>query len=402
MNDAINKANDQIRREKIAERFDRIASARLNKTPEEKLVIERDTFLFGSYAANVFSILTAFYAVYYTTTDYSLVKAAIVGVVGFAVLVVLETVKRHSVISIARNTPIAYLPLFLAVGVSMSISYYGGSKFITEEATEVQKEVNPEIAELRAEVESINQHDAEMIATWKKWENKETKKWPVAAFRYMTEGEQKDANSRRTTLLTRIDELKAADETNWATMVGKQQFRLTNLGYGSGSLAVLCDVALFFLLFGSEKREQEITALKRSKLRPVATGQKAAIPNAGSAAPVANAALTDLEYRKRTGRYIAELREELETLKKENEKMKSRTEPDGTNPTELTTEKRPTDAKASEKTERKPTQKRRRKPDAKQDAKRKCLHCKTDISHRTKRAKYCSDACRKDYHETKT
>lgn len=51
-----------------------------------------------------------------------------------------------------------------------------------------------------------------------------------------------------------------------------------------------------------------------------------------------------------------------------------------------------------------PTEKVRRKTEkaeAEATQKRRCLNCDADISHRTVRAKYCSDACRKDYHERK-
>lgn len=49
-----------------------------------------------------------------------------------------------------------------------------------------------------------------------------------------------------------------------------------------------------------------------------------------------------------------------------------------------------------------PTQKARRKTlkqERKATQKRECLNCDADISHRSIRAKYCSDGCRKDYHE---
>jgi len=56
-----------------------------------------------------------------------------------------------------------------------------------------------------------------------------------------------------------------------------------------------------------------------------------------------------------------------------------------------------TDVYPSEKASEK-TLKRRRKNVGKKTS-RKCLSCGTDISHKRKDAKFCSDACRKDYHE---
>lgn len=330
MNDQINKANDEIRRERFEEQFERIAASRLNKTPKESLVVNRNQFRFGSYAANLFSVLTAIYAVYYTSTDFTGEKAFGALLLGMLVLVAIEHIKRQTAVGVARDK-YAFAAVFIAfAALSMSISYYGGSKYITTESTKVEKQVNPEIAELKAEVDKIDAHDAEMVAAWKKWENKETKKWPVAAFQYMTEGGQKQANSRKATLLAEIDRLKAEDDATWRAELGEQDFRLTNLGVATGTAAVICDLALFFFMFRHEKIDQEIANLKKAELRKEQnaerneTERENRTQNApGDFIPARNSERDgDLLYRQRTGRVIAELREELDALKKENDELK--------------------------------------------------------------------------------
>lgn len=63
------------------------------------------------------------------------------------------------------------------------------------------------------------------------------------------------------------------------------------------------------------------------------------------------------------------------------------------------TEQRPKDEKTSEKKPTENRRKTRRKKATKPDGKRQCLECKADISHRTKRAKFCCDAHRKNWNE---
>ena len=359
MNEAIEQANRDIKTAERFERFEEIAKKRIHLKPEEKLLNELEAANLWSYVPNMVSVLTAVYAVYFVSKDFSGIAIAAVVFLGFGLLIGLEAVKRALITKIAQRAIGFALPLCAAFAISMGVSYFGGANYVTEESTEVSREVNPEISEIEKSISEIEKD----IQGWK------AQTWKGTIYRKAQEqiGKLED---RRTALFERKMKLIEADDLAFDESKHDQQFRLSNLGFGSGAVAVMMDLLLFVLVFRTEKKEQEIVRLYGER-------QKRKAPHI----PI-SASTADVDM-------IQNLTSTIEELKKENEALRARVSAPAPMPA-------PAPAPARPRTHTRPPAPAPARTHARgQKQEKECKNCKKNYSG--PRKKFCSDDCSREY-----
>lgn len=215
-----------------------------------------------TYVFQALSFLTATYFIYHYAKGYAGFYVALVWIVGGVLLAAIEAAKRYSILETAQGyynpedrhktkwTPI----IIVAIALSATISYQGGSKFVVEE------NAGPEIVH-NAQIDSISQLIAAQEATKAELS---TSKWKGALTRGARDGIAQ-ANIVIADLMKEQRRLQKRDEyMNEATeQIHADKF--TSFGYIFGGFAGLLDLLLLALLFWAEKDETDVARYARSQ-----------------------------------------------------------------------------------------------------------------------------------------
>lgn len=210
-----------------------------------------------SYLPNAISLITACFFIFYLLTAYALWVKIVLGLLLLAVAAAVELGKRGLINEAGkRYFPTERIPSLLIIGAlilmicSMTGSYIGGNKLVTENASLPPKEVNPKIDSLKAQLA----HELTVSESFRKttWKGK------------ITRAATKGMNASRTEqnrLNAKIDELEKADDEAYATLLSQHNSKTMNFGIVLGIIAIIADAALFFLLWTVKKMRYEIALL---------------------------------------------------------------------------------------------------------------------------------------------
>jgi len=335
-----------------------------------------------SYLFQIFSVLTASYAVYHYAADYTGFHIYVVWAAAIMLLILNELGKRFAILSTAQgvyNTEDAnqrgwVVLIFITLAASMTVSYHGGDKFVSEEnkgATLVHNASIDSISLLIAE-----QDQAIKILSTSKWKG------------VLTRGARDGINSANKIKAGLIQEkirLSQRDEKENDGLLIAHNTKFSRFGAIFGGVAALLDLLLIAFLFWAEKDETDVERFaNRTQKNPT---QKRSVPSdATTERPNLRVIASDMQLDRVTAQIIAQS-QQISELRDIIQEVATQTV------------NRPTDATPSVSTQK---LRRKKKPTVKKaDGKRYCLNCDADISQRTARAKYCCDACRKDFHDKK-
>jgi hypothetical protein len=307
-----------------------------------------------SVLPNILSFITALYAVYYVAQQYAGFKFAMLMLLGAIILAGIELGKRGSAIFAAEGSynpserwkRWLFAPLFILVGISMIVSFYGGDNFVKEENSGPKVVYNKQrdslqqlIVTAQAEKELMKQQ------TWKGVITRDARK------------NISNLNTRIDNLITRKMEYEDKDENKNGTLAEKHLAKMQSLGLAFGGLAVFMDALLIALLFWAEKVEWD-------------------------------AYLIGLETSgKASGRTDNKKRPDVSKRPKRTDIVKTDRQPERTEIRAFTSRTDATDTRTG--------------AEIVGTVKRSCKNCGTDISHKRSDAKFCQSSCRKRYHELK-
>lgn len=210
-----------------------------------------------SYLPNIVSLVTAGFFIFYLLIDYTLWVKIVLGFLLLAVAGTVELGKRGLIGEAGkRYFPTEKLPGGLLAGIavlmlcSMVASYIGGNKLVTENAHTPPMEVNPQIDSLKAQLaQELTVSESFRKTTWK---GKIT--------RGATQG-MNESRKEQTRLNAKIDELESLDNMAYQTVLSGHTSKISNFGIVLGIVAILADVALFFLLWTVKRLRYEIALL---------------------------------------------------------------------------------------------------------------------------------------------
>lgn len=213
------------------------------------------TFRSVTYVFQSLSFLTATYFIYHYAKDYAGFYVALVWIVGALLLFVIEAAKRFSILETSQGyynpedrhktrwTPV----IILAIVLSATVSYQGGSKFVIEE------NAGPTLVH-NAQIDSISQLIAAQEATKAELS---TSKWKGA----LTRGARDGINQANTVIAELMKEqrrLQKRDEYMNEAIEKQHGDKFTAFGYIFGGFAGFLDLLLLFLLFWAEKDETDV------------------------------------------------------------------------------------------------------------------------------------------------
>lgn len=210
-----------------------------------------------SYIPNAFSVITAGFFIYYILDGYKPVVVAILGSLLLAVVVSLELGKRQFIAGMAKTKFLdSKIPIILVFGIllcsaaSMSSSYVGGEKLVTETAPTPPRQANKEIDSLK-QVMATEQNTITALqrTTWK---GKVTRK--------ATAG-MNLSKQMQLSIQARIDTLQSRDDAEYLVLLNKNQAKTLSFGIILGIIAALMDVFLFGLIWNSKRLKYQVAAL---------------------------------------------------------------------------------------------------------------------------------------------
>jgi len=226
------------------------------------------TFRSVTYVFQALSFLTATYFIYHYAKDYAGFYVALVWIVGGVLLAAIEAAKRFSILETAQGyynpedrhktrwTPI----IVIAIGLSATISYQGGSKFVIEE------NAGPTLVH-NAQIDSISQLIAAQEATKAELS---TSKWKGALTRGARDGIAQ-ANVVIADLMKEQRRLQKRDEYMNEVVERQHGDKFTAFGYIFGGFAGFLDLLLLVLLFWAEKDETDVeryAKVQRNETQP--------------------------------------------------------------------------------------------------------------------------------------
>jgi hypothetical protein len=223
-----------------------------------------------SYLPNVISIATAAFFILYLMESYSLFVRVFLVTLLLIVAASIEYGKR----ALINETGKTYfltdkLPSGLFAGVvvltliSMTVSFIGGNKLVTETAQPPEKVVNPKI-------DSLNTLLAGELATI---ESLRKTTWKGKITRDANRGINQ-SKTIQSALLAQISELEAHDNDVHEAELADNTNKVQYFGYVLGSIAILADLLLFLVLWTVKKLKHEIVLLNIPTPTPSASTRK--------------------------------------------------------------------------------------------------------------------------------
>lgn len=320
----------------------------------EKSVIDGNrqkikTLTLWSYLPNIISLTTAAFFIVYLMESYSVLIRVFLVTLLLIVAAAIEYGKRALINETGKTYFLTdkipsglFAGVVVLVLVSMTISFIGGNKLVTETAKDPEKINNPKVDSLNAMLQTeIATIERLKKTTWKG--------------RIVENAQLGLLNSQKiqSSLLDQIAELEAADNDVYQKVLADSTNKVENFGYVLGSVAVLADFLLFFLLWTIKKLKHEIVLLNVSIPTPSATirtTQPASMGFSQNHAPQATPAMRPVMGFKQSPRNEHAMRDNASPTKKI----------------------------------------------------KVCKHCGNDFEMRTTWQKYCSEDCRKDAYEART
>lgn len=339
------------------------------------------TFRSVTYVFQALSFLTATYFIYHYAKDYAGFYVVLVWIVGGVLLLVIEAAKRFSILETSQGyynpedrhktrwTPV----IVLAIALSATVSYQGGSKFVVEE------NAGPILVH-NAQIDSISQLIAAQEATKAELS---TSKWKGALTRAARDGINQ-ANTVIAELMKEQRRLQKRDEYENEVITAQHGDKFTAFGYIFGGFAGFLDLLLLSLLFWAEKDETDIERYAKALQKETPKRYAPSVPDEEHKS-VLKAVRHDVVLDRITAQNIA-LERRLSDLTGIVERLAETPKR-----SESVTDNRPRTPKRSAHT--------RRKKVTNNTGIRSCEQCGTDISQKRSDAKFCSSKCRKDHHD---
>lgn len=221
-------------------------------------------FQFLSFIPSAISVLTAAFLVYYFVSDYPLTVAVLLGLLGVVVLAGNEAAKRYLLSKSFKSALIAgkvgfglIFALLIIHAISGSSSYFGGSKIVTENSIAPTLLPNPLIAAKKAELDDVKKSIKDQQGTT--WKGRIT----VDANRNL-----KTLYPIEASLIAQISALEAEDYEKQKAIDIEHTAKITNLGILTGSISLICDAVLFFMLLHIARLKNNIRILASSPTPP--------------------------------------------------------------------------------------------------------------------------------------
>lgn len=225
-----------------------------------------------TYAFQVLSFLTATYAIYHYTRDYSGLYIVLVWIVGALLLALIEAAKRYSILETSQGyynpedshkTKLAAL-IVISIAISAAVSYHGGSKFVIEESNAPALVHNGQIDSISNLIALQEKTKAELA----------TSKWKGALTRNARDGINQ-SNGVIASLMKEQSRLRQNDEITNTAIITKSDNKFTAFGYIFGGFAAFLDLLLLLCLFWAEKDETDVARFAETN-RNVAPQRNAA------------------------------------------------------------------------------------------------------------------------------
>ena len=221
-----------------------------------------------SILPNLLSAVTAGFFVIYLLSGYTRTVAAILGALLLIVVIAIELGKRLLIVDSAKAhftrgslPPVNIAALVLLFAGSMAGSYLGGKALVVATAKPPAKEVNPQIAQVEAQLADVSATVDRLRRTT--WKGKVT----VDAVRGINK-----AQGIQSALTERLTLLKAQDDAAHAEVLGKHDSKHLNFGIVLGILAAVADLFLFGLLWTAKKLRFEVAAIHHTTGKAMPTG----------------------------------------------------------------------------------------------------------------------------------
>jgi hypothetical protein len=315
----------------------------------------------ASFLPNLFSALTAGFFVVYVLSGFSWKVGIFLGFLLLALVLAIEAGKRLFITGMAKEwftqgkaQAIYILALLVCFGLSMSASYVGGNKLVTETASPPARETNPQI-------DSLNRILAEQQATIARlqnttWKGKVTRKAQAGI---------NEAKALQNKIYSRIAQLEAQDDLTHSEALQKHTAKHLNFGLVLGILAALSDFFLLGLLWTAKKLKYQVFAIHSptAQASPLPQGQGYKIPSISGLDPSLN--------QQPGKRQIGFFSRKEETGSAEPEEDPN---PSVTNPT-VSPELKP--------------------------GEKICLHCRKVYRYKVNWQKFCCKDCKEAYHAQK-
>lgn len=334
-----------------------------------------------SFLPNVISAVTAGFFVVFLLTGYPRPIAMLLGALLLAVVAAVEIGKRGLITGIAKEyfvaakvAGIAIVALCILIGVSMVASYQGGKQLITETAKEPDKEVNPEIATLQAQLADQKETIQRLQRTT--WKGKVT----VDASKGIVQAKKIEAS-----LIERITALQSADDAAHSELIAKQTGQRLNFGYLLGVLAALADAFLLGLLWTSQRLKYEVAAVTYQGSKG-GTVPGSAYLTGRSAVGVPPASMNEAGKERRPIGFHRKVDDETPLTEPDTDDQQASVDEDNETPYNGTAYNDTSSTEPETVTVTEYVKLTDRVKD--------CEHCGKPFVYRTSRAKYCTDECR--------